>query len=476
MHEKRAALKQFGDRPSLRSIVTIFLISYLLVWVQYSLTQTPTPPAADALGYVQLADNLTHRGILASSPESEIASPFFPPLYPGLLRAIASLDAKFAEALSCFGSRAYIAGERECSPSFGSAVYVQLGLAASTLTLIWALGFVLFGSSLLGLIALACVWLSGRLSFFSGLFLTENLYVPLFAAASLALVLAVRRKTIGAFLLTGAIFGLAALTRPSAQYAVFAVAFGLALIGAIRLFEAPRKPLLVGAAAVLLGYALMISPWLARNTYEFDKAFLTRGYASFILVERVSYNRMNWSEFATSFVYWLPWPGQQIAEAYFDPASYRRLSSETPDGFYGRGIGADRQELVNSFPEDSDRLAHLLETRIFGDFPKHATVTIAMAYRGIWVVKFWTLIAVPVFLYLLFAALVRRRHWEFAVFSLPAFFMLFFHAFVSVNVHRYNLILMPSFALATGWFVLALVQTRFFQKWLPTARFRPKGG
>ena len=97
---------------------------------------------------------------------------------------------------------------------------------------------------------------------------------------------------------------------------------------------------------------------------------------------------------------------------------------------------------------------YLLHEEILGNLGKHSLVSVALAYRGVWIVKYWTLLAVPVLFYLLYGGTFRGRHRDLLVFSLPALFMLGLHAFVSVNVHRYNIILMPSLALATGWFAL----------------------
>ena len=68
-----------------RKTAIVFLLSYLAIVFQFHLTQQPQLPAADALGYMRLADNLTHRGVLAIDAESSKPTPFYPPLYPLLL-------------------------------------------------------------------------------------------------------------------------------------------------------------------------------------------------------------------------------------------------------------------------------------------------------------------------------------------------------------------------------------------------------
>ena len=146
--------------------------------------------------------------------------------------------------------------------------------------------------------------------------------------------------------------------------------------------------------------------------------------------------------------------------AVFEESEYRKLTFEAPDSYYMTGIGRDKTALRKSFETESDRLAYLYDTKILNRPFNHAAVTLILAYRGVWIVKYWTLIAVPALLFIVGRSLARRNRLDFVAFSLPALFMLFLHAAVSVNVHRYNLILIPGLALATSWLVLVCA-TRF---------------
>jgi len=446
-------LESRADRMS-RKTAIVFLLSYLAIVFQFHLTQQPQLPAADALGYMRLADNLTHRGVLAIGAESSTPTPFYPPLYPLLLSGIAQFDAQFASALVCVGSKDYSFDTTDCPARYGTAIYFQFALGALTLTIIWLAGMVVFRSPLVAALAVLFAWGTGRFGFYGGVFLTENLFLPLFAGASLCLVLAVRRHSFYAYAAVGVFIALAALTRPSGQYALFAIVAGLLLAGCVQLWRLRVGRLLMGAFLVVCAYTVTISPWLWRNHSEFGRPFLTEGYASFILVERTAYNDMTWREFGVSFLYWLPWPGETLARKLFDAADYRRLSFDAPDSFYVLGISKEKQALRQRFEDESDRMRYLLHEEIIGNLGKHSLVSVALAYRGVWIVKYWTLLAVPVLFYLLYGGVFRGRDPDLLVFSLPAIFMLGLHAFVSVNVHRYNIILMPSLALASGWFIL----------------------
>ena len=413
-------------------------------------------PAEDALGYVRLADNLVHRNTLAVAAVTTEPSPFFPPLYPGFLAAIAFVDERFRTLLACVGALEFNPIENTCVLEFGSAIYIHIGLSALTLTLIWISAFVIFRSTVVAAISVVFAWGTGRFSEVAVIFLTENIYLPCFAAASLMLLLAVRDNRFWQFIGCGVAIGLAALTRPSAQYASYAILFILVATGVSAYLSCKSTKVLVGTMLFVVAYCGTILPWMVRNHLQFDHMALTKGYASKILVERLSYNRMTWSEFAITPLYWLPGPGEALAKQLFDEVDYRRLGFSAEDSFYRTGVGRDRAELAGMFSNEADRMTHLLEDRLMNEPVKHILVTAALSYRGMWIVKYWSLVAAPTMLFL-FARCFWNRSWrEFAIFLLPGLFMLVFHATITSNVHRYNLKLIPGMALSCGWLVVRL--------------------
>ena len=151
---------------------------------------------------------------------------------------------------------------------------------------------------------------------------------------------------------------------------------------------------------------------------------------------------MTWREFCISFIYWLPWPGEALVKKLFHEAEYRRLSFDAPDSFYVSGISKHKQALRQRFADEADRMHYLLHEGIIGDFCKHTLVSVALAYRGIWIVKYWTLL-LSLHSFISCTAACFGAGPRLLIFALPAIFMLGLHAFVSVNVHRYNIILMP---------------------------------
>ena len=74
-------------------------------------------------------------------------------------------------------------------------------------------------------------------------------------------------------------------------------------------------------------------------------------------------------------------------------------------------------------------------------------VSLPIFWRGIFIGKYWGVLGLACFL-LLMAYFSRPTVRRLYLLSLPAWFLVGLHAFVSVNVTRYNLVLMPYYALA----------------------------
>jgi hypothetical protein len=90
-------------------------------------------------------------------------------------------------------------------------------------------------------------------------------------------------------------------------------------------------------------------------------------------------------------------------------------------------------------------VSYLLHHFILAEPTKYAAVTLSLALRGAWISNYWGLVLAPVCVAFTWRA-VRRRDWRFLAIALPAWFMLVFAAAVSVNQTRYNLMLIPAFA------------------------------
>jgi 4-amino-4-deoxy-L-arabinose transferase-like glycosyltransferase len=167
---------------------------------------------------------------------------FYPPLYPYFLAACARFLG-----------------------SFGAALVVQAvlgGLTAAAVTQIGARAF----SPRIGLVAGLVVALHPELLWFSAHYWSETLFLVLFFWAIERTLAAGRHSAAHVALVSGLLWGLAALTRETALY--------IAPLAAIHLFltvERPRR--LVTPLALALGVLLAVAPWTWRN-YRVFGAFV----------------------------------------------------------------------------------------------------------------------------------------------------------------------------------------------------------
>ena len=92
-------------------------------------------------------------------------------------------------------------------------------------------------------------------------------------------------------------------------------------------------------------------------------------------------------------------------------------------------------------------LGYLLHTYILPHPFWHMAVSIPLALRGAYVAHWWGFILLPVCLWAVAAAL-RGGQTRLLAVTLPGLFMLAFNASVAVNQVRYNLLLVPAYAVA----------------------------
>lgn len=258
----------------------------------------------------------------------------------------------------------------------------------------------------------------------------------------------------------------------------------------------PGRRAVAALAVFVLCAASVVLPWIARNALVVGHAALTHGYDSHTLVQRVSFDSMSWREYGLSFVCWLP-DGAGLGHALLGPHACDRFGwDERPDTFYSLGMGPFMQETLAAAGGWDGHLGYLLTHYILREPLWHAAVTVPLALRGMWIDHYWGLLLGPCCMVLTLhalrgtwrraraaprrteppgpgtsarASLAQHRRsvtrsapvtqstlwpgdgtWQpcFLLLVLPAWFMLGFNAAVAVNQTRYNLMLIPGFALA----------------------------
>lgn len=205
----------------------------------------PTGLFGDATDYQRHAVTIATTG---HYPSTVLASPgtpsaFRPPGYPYLLGALYAIVGVHPGAGRVLGAL------------LGALCVALLGLLGRT---VWhaRLGLLAAG---LGAVFLPLIALNGSL-------LSESLFLPLEMAFLLALAGCVRRRGhLGWALLTGALCGLAVLTRAVADVWVI-----VASLAAVVAAPSTRMRLRQGSA-VLVAFLLVLSPWLIRDAVAFHQ-------------------------------------------------------------------------------------------------------------------------------------------------------------------------------------------------------------
>ena len=232
-------------RKSFVSPLLVLLILVISAWIQFTVvTQTEVvhPFRSDGRDYFLYAYNLTHYGIyseawtLADPPQPAVPDSVRTPGYPLFLAAL---------------------GDPEPTDAFvRKFTLVQAGLGVLSVLLFYFIcrRFLPPGWSHLATLLAA---LSPHLAIISSLALSECLFVFFLFASILSLILALQHRRGWLYLVTGLLWGLCSLVRPTTQF-LPPLLLLLALL--------PRyRDLLKPAAVICLGFLLIQAPWRIRN-------------------------------------------------------------------------------------------------------------------------------------------------------------------------------------------------------------------
>ena len=391
-------------------------------------------------------------GMEAEEPARPERGAYTAPLYPAFLSVLLRLDPSFAASAACVRTVPDSAIQT-CPVHIRMLQTVQLALALLTLLAVWRTTLAVGGTPLAGIVAvLAAGLLCSQYAVYARTAMTEALSLPLTAWMGYALVRLVQTGRWLPGAAAGVLLGLLTLTRPEALYVALAL-LPCAAVVALRRRKLAARLLLVPVLALTL-----VAPWCVRNQALTGQFAPTYGYGGFILGQRVAYDAMTPGEWLASWTYPLPGFGPALTRALFPPQDYQRLGWEDrPDTFYMVGNTAVLAELRAAAPDPGDQVGYLLRRDIGPHLPRFAAVTVVMAWKSLWVRKYFSLITVPFFLVFAVRSFVR---WDPARVTLlaPLLFLLGLHAATSVATPRYSLMLVPAYAAAFALAVDALVR------------------
>ncbi len=424
------------------------LLGTLALFVLVAAQPPATAPQSDARVYARLALGVHEFGVFgryrdaghAPMPAMDVA-----PLYPWFVAQLMRADSRLRDTLVCVLDVKDKRGAAHCPHGYYTLVHTQSALLMLTLTLLWATAYIWTARPLCAWAAWLAALGAGIVPEFAPVILTEALTLPLGGLFTLALALYIKRHgTAWPLLVAGLALGLLALTRPSFWYLLLAcIAFALLRMSVPRWRRGGAALLLMGAMA-----ALVTLPWLVRNQIEFDRLALSGGdYGGRALLQRLAYNDMRLDEFGAAFIYWLPDFGDSLARRLLPASSFVRLGWDDEQTFYRQGVKHMRADMRRGVVKTE--VDTLLRDEVLRHPVRHARATVALAWRGFFIGKTWGLVA------WLCAALALWRGWrarqaDFLLLLLPALFLCFFQAAVSVSIPRYNLLFLPPLALAMG--------------------------
>ncbi len=449
------AFAAFSNRlPIAITAISLFVLFHFL------LTDLETP-SRDQLRYIDYAYNLTSHNVFGLGcgdySKAPVPGNANAPLYPILLSATAKLDNSLHDTYSCALKRQGVRGDcvigtnhladqidpsSLCKDQFTSVLFLHHILFAISLILLFLISRELFSMPALPWLTLLAALLSGIFTEYSARVLTENLLLTLFIGLQYACVRYCRQP--GHFLagVCGVIMALLTLTRPEYPYLVIAGIVSLLVVAIWR-----RELRYVTHALIfVVAFSLAMSPWLIRNKNHFNSWAVSAGnYGEITLAYRIAYNDMDLKHWLSSFVYFLPDFGDSLTRRVFPEAWYWREIDE---------LNGSYQDLTNkmltSVVRDGVTVADMIRDDVLGNFPKHIATTIPLSWRGVFIAKYWGLIAF--FTYLVFQIKeLRAGRYALAVVAAPTWILVGLHAGISINIPRYNLPLLTIYSLSLAW-------------------------
>lgn len=307
----------------------------------------------------------------------------------------------------------------------------------------------------------------------------EILAQLLFLLTSLALLHACKRTRAAQAFLCGSVLGLLTLVKAIFSFMLWPVA-GMLLYAAWRRrktdamqLHAAWYQMLATGLCVIMGYYVLVGPWLLRNHRHFGLWIITNR-AEQVLAIRAEYNAMSLREYFISFLWWTPGVDNLIVK-YFPYDAYKNLVRENPDGYVKRGRKirvAFRGGQADDDPVWRVALKQYARNKIIAHPLRHILVTLPMAYRGIFFLHYLSFIVLP-FTAVGIKYLVQKCPREEMAFLFPSVYCFCMYAFFSHNIPRYNYPIIPVACILAGIGLQVLWQglriTAFFRKYFTQA-------
>ena len=439
---------------------TALLIAIIVVALQVAIKR-PDQLQPDERTYLAIVNTLVRTGVYSDGDMNAggvAGHPgrFIAPAFPLMVAALAKVDGTLAARLACLKQSERKALRTACGRLW-TLDALQIGIAGIGMVCVFAIAWMVSGSLAVAWGSMLIALATGESAAYARLLLTDTLASTAFYLFLAAVVALIERDRAWLAAVAGAAAGLATLSRPGYAYLLYAATVAVLTLGMFRTHIAtgfrPRHGIVLLAAGLAV-----LAPWMLRNQLMFGDVALTTGYGALALGQRVAYNAMTWSEWGAAWIFWLPDVGDDLSRMLFKPELTHRLGFYARDTFYQIGNGALQTETLAAAGGEQHHLGYLLRHYLLGDLPKHVAVTLALAWRGMWAGKWLGVIAL-VLAWPVVRELIRRgRLAPLSALAIPLMFMLGLHAFVSVNIVRYNVPMISLYSLIVAFAAVELWQ------------------
>jgi len=436
------------------------LLFGLLVVVVMALSITSRAPKwlshFDQSFYLTIAYDLERHGVFSNGIFDDVDSTrtepkpgmFFGPLYPALVYLAMRVDSRFDEAVACSVESNHNARDPAQCEVYARPIHLMhaLCLAIAVLAIGFAAEAILARPSAFWLAgSLATLGLLPETELFSYV-MTESVALSLFSISTAAFIIGWKTKRWSYFVAAGIALGLLCLIRPGFQ-ALLPVMVILIFLRA-PIMRVGRENMWPHALALVTSFAVVVGPWIVRNTVSVGHMRLSEEYGAATLVERFAFNSMTAREFALAFPYCLPQVGPRAVDRLFGADTMARFEWDHPGSFFETGRG-QRVALLQRHGKLDPIIGSLIWNEMSDNWWRHMVVSVPMAWCGLWIGWIWSLLLVPLFAWAAVFAW-RRSRPLLLVYALPAFVMVGLHAAVANHYPRYNLGLIGPFAVGAA--------------------------
>ncbi len=367
-----------------------------IILLQLSLSPGKPPTADAALELLGIAATLSEHGVYSDRfmPGEQHPPPgrHVAPGYPALIAALAYVDRRTAKDVRCFAEHRLSCNRPQ---PLRNLVLLQVLACLVSLSLAGLLAYRMSGSPEVAALATVLMFLMG--DFAKHAPATAPITIALTGVmAFLALIVhAHMRTSVAAALASGFILGALALVDP--YYAALALLAPLLLVAAEYRRRTPNlRFALAGAAALALGTALLIGPWMVRNYLSFGDIALTGGSQTVLLAQRLAYNDVSAGEWLGGLIHWLPGIGEFLSGLTLDTATAAKFALYYPGSLLMEG---DRI-LAAAQAGGRDPFRQLLAVHVLGDPVRYLASTVLLILRGLsmngGLLALWGLLVLPV--------------------------------------------------------------------------------